>query len=186
MPLPNFVEGPNPFRLPSPSPQWLQLLSDYDDQLLIIPSQREYAYRLYRRVRPEARLGLNKTVVHTHPDTVLMIQHGAVPVTTLTHWSVQGDVGKVIRDLMARDSWMLGGAKVIVDEMEYQEEMKEKRRKRAQSENGTYVGREAFRGLQSRTGAKVSIADVNRGRHRQAGVNRVGRIHTPRERFGLD
>lgn len=164
MPIPNFIEGPNPFRLPSPSPQWLQLLSDYDDQLLVIPSQREYAYRLCRRVRPEARLGLKKTVVHEHPDTVFMIQQGAVPITTLTHWSIQGDVGKVIRDLMGRDSWKLGGPKLIVDEMEYQEEMKEKRRLRTQDENGTYVGREAYRGMQARTGARVSLADVNRGR----------------------
>lgn len=154
--LTNWLEGRNPFKLAAPSPWWLQLLLDYDPQLVVMPSTREHAYRLCRRVPRARRLGLNHLYHHGHPDTVQMIQHGLVPVSTLTTWSVSSD--KIIRDLMARDTWRHGGAAKVSAQLESQEEQATLAQ-RARTQQGLLeAGGDAFRSLQYRTGTRVSLA----------------------------
>jgi len=115
-----WLKTPNPLGLAEPPTWWQKLVFDYDKMLRIFPSQIEHAYRLCRRVRREARLGLQTMVIHKHPDTVLMIQHGVVPVSTVLPWAVTST--KILRDLRARDTWVQGGAEKVIDTIEKQEQ----------------------------------------------------------------
>lgn len=166
-----WIPTANPFHLPTPGAWWLQLLWDYDDQLRVFASLKDPSYRLARLVSREARLGLSKMVVHEHPDTVLMIQHGCVPVATLVPWAIQSD--KVIRDLMARDLWRNGGADKVVDRLEAQEAAAELAQERTAQSNLDHLNGDAFRSLKQRKGERVVLSDVNRGRQKTAGVKPV-------------
>jgi hypothetical protein len=166
-----WIEQLNPFNLARPGEWWLKLLHDYDDQLRVFWSQKEPAFRLARVVRREARLGLSAMTVHQHPDTVIMIQHGCVPVSTLVPWAVQSD--KVIRDLMARDLWRNGGADKTVDQLEAQEAEEEARQDRNRLHNLDHLNGDAFRSLKQRKGERLVLSDANRGRHKSSGVGAV-------------
>jgi hypothetical protein len=124
-----WLKTPNPLGLAEPPTWWQKLVFDYDKMLRIFPSQIEHAYRLCRRVRREARLGLSTMVIHKHPDTVLMIQHGVVPVSTVLPWAITST--KILRDLRARDTWAQGGAEKVVKQIEQQEHDAARTRQRA-------------------------------------------------------
>lgn len=174
MALPNWYADVNRFGLPAPGEWWLKLLSEYDDQLVVIPSRVDLVYRLTRRVRREARLGLNAMIVHEHPDTVMMIQYGVVPVTSLVRWSIQSD--KVIRDLMARDTWRVFGKPVldahdaqkatdmVIDRLDAADAAVKAEDDRRGDDMIDAAGSDAFRSLQHRKGERVSMREVNRGR----------------------
>ncbi len=158
----NFIAGRNPFNLPAPKAWWLKVLFDYDAQLVILPSAKDCVYRLCRRVRRGARLGLSQMTIHEHPDTVQMIQHGLVPIATLTPWSIQADVSKVIRDLQARDLWKAGGGpgqglKVATD-LEYREVTAEADAEMKRAQALDHVSGEAYQSLLFRKGSKLSQA----------------------------
>lgn len=153
----NYIEGRNPFKLVEPSAWWLQLLADYDNQLVVMPSVKDCVYRLCRRASREGRMGLNAMRVHTHPDTVQMIQHGLIPVSSLMVEAINSD--KVIRDLMARDLWRAGGRTAegvvkIVDDIEYREELQRRKDSRQTYTDLDHRSGEAFRSMQARTGAR--------------------------------
>lgn len=171
-----WYEGPNPFKLATPSPWWLRLLTTYDDQLVLIPSQTEAAYRLTRKVTREGRMGLNKMVVHEHPDTKLFINLGVVPMSTVLPWAIQSD--KIIRDLAARDLWAQGGSEKALDRLEAAERADLVRQQRRDDADLDAVNSEAFRSLQTRKGERISMTDVQRGRR--------GSTQTPnRVRFAM-
>lgn len=157
-----WIPDENRFSLPAPSPWWLSLLASYDPQLRVIPSRKECAYRLARVVSRDARLGLNAMIVHQHPDTVMMIQHGLVPVSTLAPWAIRSD--KVIRDLMARDLWRAGGADRVLKNMEDGERRAKLARDAKDTADLDYRSGEAFRSLKMRKGETVAMRDVARGR----------------------
>jgi hypothetical protein len=155
--------GGNPFGLAMPPRWWLQLLITYDDQLAIMPSRTENAYRLVRYVPREQRLGLQKTIVHQHPDTQAMCRLGVQPVATVLPWAVRSD--KIIRDLQARDLWRHGrsGAQVA-HAIEARERADETRQDRTRADDLIHLSGEAYRSLKLRTGAARSMHDPQRGR----------------------
>ncbi len=164
MALPNWIEGRNPYKLVEPSAWWLQLLRDYDDQLVLIPSVKDHCYRLTRRASHEARLGTRQmATVHTHPDTVQFAAHGLLPVATVNTWAIKSD--KIIRDLMARDFNRHGGAAKVLSETEYNEELAERKKAREQSQQLDHVNNEAYRSLQFRKGSAVSMRTKAETRH---------------------
>lgn len=155
-----WVEGRNPYKLPKPSPWWLKLLHDYDPKLVVMPSVRDYGYRLCRRDPGPGRQGLGPlATLHGHPDTIQMAQHGLMPIATLTTWAVRSD--KVIRDLMARDLWAHGAkptdANVIVNDLEYREELAARKAQRDQDAVLDAVSGEAFRSMQFQNGSAISL-----------------------------
>lgn len=184
MPLANWYPDLNRFSLPAPSAWWLQLLRDYDDQLVVLPSRMELVYRLTRRVRAEARLGLKAMIVHEHPDTVMMIQYGVVPVAALTQWSVQSD--KIIRDLMARDTWRVFGkpildahdaqraADMVTARLDAGERARQREDDRRASDMVDAAGSDAFRSLQQRKGERIVLSDTHRGYGASPGARRSG------------
>lgn len=169
----NWYPDQNRFNLAAPSPWWLQLLRDYDAQLVVLPSRVEALYRLTRRVRAEARLGLKAMIVHEHPDTVMMIQYGVVPVASLTHWAIQSD--KIIRDLMARDTWRVLGkpivdahdaaraAELVTQRMDARESQVTVTEQKDADTLLDDVSSDAFKSLQQRKGERIVLSDHNRG-----------------------
>lgn len=151
----NYIEGRNPFKLVEPSPWWLQLLSDYDPLLVVMPSVKDHAYRLCRRVPRHAQLGNLVKYLHTHPDTVQMINNGLVPVSTITPWAIQSD--KIIRDLMSRDTERVGGADGTLKVIEASEARAIARRDKKTSSDLNAINGEAFRSLQFRNGSAVAL-----------------------------
>ena len=155
----NWHEGANPFKLRKPSQWWLQLIWDYDPQLVVMPSCREHAYRLCRRVRMEARLGLSKVVHHNHPDTIQMIQIGCVPIATMPVWAIESP--NIVRELRSRDTWLQSGGKdksaidKLVDKIERAEAEREDKEKYQAYERLDQVSGEAFRSMQFRNGSAV-------------------------------
>jgi hypothetical protein len=114
----------NPLNLPPPPAWWVKLVLDYDKMLRLLPSQTDRAYRLCRRVRREARLGL-AAVLHDHPDTRACIKFGVVPVMTLIPDAIYSPL--IRATLMSRDLWNTfgGDPNKIVDAMEAAEEAKQ-------------------------------------------------------------
>jgi len=171
--LANWYPDLNRFNLPAPSEWWLQLLRDYDDQLVVLPSRKDLLYRLTRRVRREARLGLNAMIVHEHPDTVMMIQYGVVPVSSLSAWAIRSD--KIIRDLMARDTWRVFGkpvldahdavraADMVIDRLTDAERAARHEDARRGSDKADAINTDAFRSLQQRKGERLVLNDAHRG-----------------------
>lgn len=158
----NWIEGANPFKLPQPSSWWLQLLKDYDAQLVLMPSVKDCCYRLCRRVAVQDRLGLKVAAIHTHPDTVQMINHGLIPVRTVIPWAVKSD--KIIRDLMACDITAQGGAEKVDKAINDAERYDAERLDRQQSQEAFERSGDAYRSLKRMKGESVSLGDVNRGR----------------------
>jgi hypothetical protein len=156
----NYIEGRNPYSLARPSAWWLQLLHDYDPLLVVMPSVKDCVYRLCRRVPRNQRLGNLVKHLHTHPDTVQMINHGLVPVSTLTTWAIQSD--KIIRDLMARDTHRAGGADKTVELLEQADLRRARALDRQQAADLDARSGEAFRSMQFRNGSAVALSGVGR------------------------
>lgn len=154
-----WIGDENPFGLSAPPRWWQDLVSDYDSQLRVIPSQKEIAYRLCRLVRREARLGLS-SIVHEHPDTRLMIRLGLVPVATLSGAWRPG----IVAELRGRDLWAAGGADAAVETMEAAEAQKSQQTERSASDEFDARAADAFRSMQYAKGERLSLRDINRGR----------------------
>lgn len=159
-----WVEGRNPYGLAKPSPWWLKLLYTYDPKLVVMPSVKDYGYRLCRRDRGPGAQGLGPlAVLHGHPDTKQMAAHGLIPVATLTTWAIKSD--KVIRDLMARDVWNAAGPSgdpnLVVNQIEYNEELETRRKQREADATGDAIHGEAFRSMQFQNGSAISMAGKN-------------------------
>lgn len=110
---------PNPFNLSAPPDFFLDMLSTYDDRLVLFPSAEEPVYRVARRwfgTTPEGFIA-----VQHRPDTLTYRTHRLVPVKSLlpssmTHW---GPV--VINDLAESDIQRLGGAEAVCKLLEERE-----------------------------------------------------------------
>jgi hypothetical protein len=158
-----WIPGPNPFNLPPPPQWWQNLVAAYDKRLRLFASQKDRVYRLGWMVDRNKRLGLNALIVHSHPDTVLMIQRGCVPVSTLlppgAAWSPN-----IIRDLRARDTWRFKTNQELIDAVESQEASQEARQDANAADDMSHVNAAGYRYLKTAVGERVSLADVNRGR----------------------
>lgn len=159
-----YFASSNPFNLPKPPAWWLRLIADYDKQLVIFPSEKDRVYRLCRKVRREARLGLDAMKpLHSHPDTRIAIRLGAVPITTVFPWAITS--AKILRDLRRRDLWAHGKTPdELIKSMEEGEQREQERQARRDSQELDHVSGEAFRSLKIRTGQAVFSNDKHRGR----------------------
>lgn len=160
-----WLSTPNPREL-SPPPQWWQdLVYDYDKMLRVMPSQKDYAYRLCRVVRAEAQMGLQAMVVHKHPDTVEMIKHGVIPISTLSgRWKPA-----IVAELASRDIWAAHpDAQTAVDIVEQRlvdsAARVEARRDAEGADELDQRSADAYKFIQYTKGERVGLRDINRGR----------------------
>ena len=148
----NFIHDRNPFNLPAPPAWWLQQLSDYDSQLVVIPSRQEAIYRLTRRTWNRPGIAA-MAVIHREQDTAMMASYGVVPVTTIVGWGVWGT--NIFNSLRARDIWAHGGAEKFVKlEEDYEADAERKRKATIRDDMWVRSG-DAWRSYQARTGQRV-------------------------------
>jgi len=163
----NWLTVPNPFGLQEPPKWWLRAMRTFDDQLVIFPSQKDPVFRLARRSRLSAGIEPSDVPgVANHPDTVLMRNHGLVPVTTVVPGAIWDD--RVFTHLAERDTWRMGGpnGSGAIRTLEALDEKAESLTNRKQVDELDQRSHDAYDAFKYRTGQRVSMA------HKGAAVNK--------------
>lgn len=171
----NWLEGDNPFGLSAPPDWWLQRLYDFDPMLVMFPSHRSRQYILARRRLRTAGLGDVAMLDNKHPDTNFCFRHGVLPInmplkpTGSNPWTAE-TIAFVIKALRARDTWQYTGGVMVgdkadaawqaVDEYDAGIERKDKRNLR---DMFYHMGRDAWRSMQARIGARNKRASEYHG-----------------------
>lgn len=140
--------------LGAPSPYFLQRMFDFDNMLVFFASRKTPgAYVVARRRQRTAGLG-DQTFLRgvTHPDTIICLTNGLVPVCLMYKTGPSWDPDPIIRSLMARDMWAMGGAEKVADMLEEQE-AKDKAKLQAEIRDDQWNrSGDAWRSYQHRTG----------------------------------
>jgi hypothetical protein len=145
------------FGLTPPPAWWLKLMHAYDDQLVIFPSQKDPVFRLGRKSRLSAGIEPSDVPgVENHPDTVIMRNHGLVPVTTVVPGAIW-DV-RVFNQLAERDTWRMGGATEANLKIEAVDEAQKKNVETKQADELHERSVDAYAAYRYRTGSRVSMA----------------------------
>jgi hypothetical protein len=160
-----YLELVNPFHLPKPSFGWLQAIADYDAELVIFPSQKQYVYRLARRARKSGALTGQYfgRLPNLHPDTKVMFEHQLVPVTTIPAGAIHVPPFNIVEQLKARDQWRVGGGNdaAAADRVAGVLDLQDRAREQAVDDHNRAELRTRARamrtGYQYRTGARVSL-----------------------------
>jgi len=151
---------PDNTRMATPPAHFLQVLHDYDGDLVIVPSRKTpYAYVIARRQRYSG--GITSEVLHDtidQPDTKMCLRYGLVPVCLMYRTGDSWDVDAILNKLKARDIWAHGGADKVADIME-EEEAKVVAAKKKQIRDDLWNrSGDAYRTYKRRTGQSVSLA----------------------------
>jgi hypothetical protein len=140
---PNYLEGPNPFKLGGPPAHWLRSLWAFDDSLVVVPSQQGFYYRLSQRRRPNLPTHIVNDVLFKDSDTRMLAQHNLVPVTTIlatANWSNPF----LFEELRRRAPWRLGGAERVAADLEAREAQETIDKKVQTDEHLTSLGKDAW------------------------------------------
>lgn len=166
----NWIADRNPNKLPTP-PAWaLKKLWDFDHLLVLVPSRNKPVlgerpqYLLCRRAVMSAGLGKEALMENQHPDTWMCQEHSLVPIAPLrwksgeTTWR-ERDVDLFIAELKARDTWAISGgpngdADKVVDHIEAMERHAEEVQRASIRDMFFHRGRDAWRSMQARIGAR--------------------------------
>lgn len=175
----NWIEDRNPHLLPTP-PTWaLKMLFDFDHQLVVVPSRMNPLpgnppqYLLCRRVTFSSGLGNDAVMENQHPDTWMCMQHKLVPIAPL-RWKSgdqtwkETDVQGLIAELRSRDTWAISGgptgnADAVADAVEAAEQAAELKQKKDIRDSFYHRGRDAWRSMQARIGARNKRASDYHG-----------------------
>jgi len=157
--LGNWIPVPNPFNLTAPPPWWLQLIYDYDRDLVVFPSRNERVYRLARRARISG--GLPGDFPIHHPDTAIMKQHRLVSVSSLSVQLVQS--AAIIPQLRDRDLWRFSPDE-LGEIMDARDRAREEKDDQYLVTRGAEYHREARRTWKARTGATAFMVGGKKSR----------------------
>jgi len=146
----NYLADENPYNLPAPPGWFLRALYDRDSDLVILPSKLQPVYRLARRTRKS--LGLVKAAFRDG-DTVRMVRHRLVPVTTIMPFVQWGP--SVIQWLDDHDVWKAGGAAGAERRLMAQDEDRLRRVQVAQDDEAMARGTSGYLATKLRTGQMV-------------------------------
>jgi hypothetical protein len=113
----NYLGRENPWGLVPPPDWFLDQLTAFDPDLVILPGKAQAVYRLARRVRRS--LGLQTVTTGLDSETARMIRERVVPVTAILPWTNWGP--QIFQALRAGDTWRAGGADRWTDTLEAQE-----------------------------------------------------------------
>lgn len=148
---------PNPFGLADPPDWWLKRLEEFDNQLVIFPSQKHPWFKLTRRARTSRGIKpADVPGVENHPDTVIMCVNGLVPVTNVFPGAIWDE--RVFEKLAERDTWRLGGHKRVSELLEKQDEAREKAIDKQIQNDLLARGTDAYAAYKYRSGSRVSLA----------------------------
>ena len=161
----NWIADENKFGLAQPPDWWLQWLFDFDHRLVVLPSRKSRtSYLLAIRRLHSVGLGDAAMLDNSHPDTNMCYVHGLLPISPLhitgTNPFTEATAATLIAKLRARDTWDTGSkaaaqdGEVYAAAVEAAEVEQKKRDKAALRESFFHRGRDAWRSLTARTGAR--------------------------------
>lgn len=164
MRISNFYPDLNRFQLAAPPKWWLEELWCYDVDAVILPSRQEACFRLTRRSKRAPRL-LDGRYTHPlvsmmpSPDTIMCAEYGVVPALTITPMS--GWTPDILKAIVERDMWRVGGWKgteKILLEKEEKERVETKKRISDMVDEGAG---DYYRRLVNLTGSRASYASLD-------------------------
>lgn len=168
MALKNWIADKNRFGLAKPPAWWLQRLSDFDADLVLVPSRMEPLYRLARRARRSAGIG-SMAVLNPEADTAMLAHYKLVPVTTVIRYGSAWDIDTILVKLADRDIWARKNGDKMADEIEAKEAKAEKALKASIRDDMRQRSKDAWRSLQARTGARNKRASDGNIAARESG-----------------
>src|SRR5690554_362810 len=104
-----WIADENRWGLETPPDWWLRRIYDFDPYLRIVPSRFANQYLLARKRQLTAGLGEVAMVGNQHPDTLMCMQHGLLPIAPLkwkddaTGKFTEGTLTSLLDELRARD-----------------------------------------------------------------------------------
>jgi hypothetical protein len=180
--LPNWLPAKNTWDLPAPPDWFLQKLYNFDEQLVLFPSQaaprvgEKPHYVLARRRQLTAGMSDLAILENKHPDTNLMIAHGLVPIGPLrlkkgVNTFTEAGLVSLLEDLEGRDQWKLTGGLKDPDAgwkaLEAAERKQLQKQRRSLKDMFAHMARDAYRSLKARTGQRNKRASDYHGVARQ-------------------
>lgn len=162
----NYLPNENRFKLAEPPQWWLQMLADYDSQLVVFPSRVRMCFVLARRRNKSNTMAeldkLDKQTLKLSAggDGDILATNNLVFVRHLIGNSVRRP--NIIQWLRDADTWAQGGAdkadKLIVEAEQAQAAAKRK----VMLDNIDHRARDAWRSYQARTGQRTRLAPTSR------------------------
>lgn len=167
----NYIVTTNPFKLAAPPDWWLQMVYDYDADLVVFPSVHRMAYILARRRRHSSAMAelnaLDKSLVRKSAglDGDVLANHNLIYVRHLI-----GDTVKrpsILQWLRDADLKARGGADKVSDAIEDIELDITKQKRRNTLDDIDHRARDAWRSYQARTGRRAGHSSNSSGRGKQ-------------------
>ena len=178
---PGWIEDVNRFSLEKPPDWFLSGLTNYDSQLVIIPSRKNRAYLLCRRRQFTRGLGDVAMMDNKHPDTNMCFAYGVLPIAPIVsrskkniEWTQENMLG-LIEELKAKDTWAasekLGGRDgrivkdpyAVADMVDRLEAEAAARQDANMVEDFRHRARDGWRSLQARMGWRNKRASDHHG-----------------------
>lgn len=167
----NWIADENPFSLEQPPNWWLQRLSDFDPDLVVLPSRQKRQYRIARRARLSGGMSVQTAAHNPAGDIAMLIKYTLVPVTTIVKTGPTWEIDNVLNGLRARDIWRAGGADAMADKIEAEEAAAEQKRRDATKADLQYRARDGYRTYKARTGQstlkRIGLGEATRLRRKQ-------------------
>lgn len=149
----------NPFNLRVPPAGFLRELAAFDADLVLYPSQEQFAYRLARLGR---RSGGLQPSMEYGPDSRVCVDYRLVPVTSFGGGITFGP--QIFAYLRSCDTWQGGGAKDFIRRVEEADAADTNTRRRDRESENDARAHSMYRTYKRRAGESVVLSDVNRGR----------------------
>ena len=148
----NYFEGD--LHMPVPPEYFLQRVYDYDALLVLFPSTaRPGCYVVARRREHTPGLTSEALAQVGNPDTRLCMAMGWVPVCMMTQAGSSWLPDQLIARLMARDLRAQGGADIVADRLEAQEDAEKAAQRQTTRDDLWNRSGDGWRTYQARTGA---------------------------------
>ena len=169
----NWIPDENRWNLEAPPQWWLQALWDFDNQLVVLPSRHQQRYLLARRRKYSAGLGDVAMLDNKHPDTNLCFVNHCVPIAPLNfsgEWTLT-----ILDQLRERDTWAITGGPTstladpeaalnrLADAVDAADAKREAKINQQNREMFYQMGRDAWRSMQARIGARNKRASDYHG-----------------------
>lgn len=170
----NWIADDNRFNLEVPPDGFLTALFGFDPALVIIPSRFSKRYLLTRRRINSAGLGDVAMLNNRHPDTNMLYAHGLLPISHL-NFSGAWVTDTLFKQLRERDTWAITGGPTsrlvnpgeslekLADFVEAKDASHEQQEQRGLRDKFHHMGRDAWRSMQARLGARNKRASNYHG-----------------------
>lgn len=161
----NWIADTNRFNLEAPPDGFLNELHTFDSALVIVPSRFSKRYLLARRRQYTRGLGDTAMLDNQHPDTNMLYAHGLLPLAHLNFGSSWA-TATLFAQLRARDTWAITGGPTsqlkdagealerLANVLDDADRAKDAKDHRDLKDKFYHMGRDAWRSMQARLGAR--------------------------------